>query len=228
MGHQIAIIFAMRHLFGVVTGRTKPARQPVQHLVTYEAPIEAYRFRVHHGHLCLPVLVWRSNPNCAIITWSKQHLQNERHTMKNRKTWILVADGARARIVENNGSGKGLEPALGYDFAVNHSPARDKGTDRPGRDHGGGASRHAVESKVNWHNFEKHRFAGDMADFLEKADHDRVFDALVVVAPPEIMGALRKKMNSNVKGKVTAELGKDLTHLNLQDLGEHLKDIIRL
>lgn len=148
--------------------------------------------------------------------------------MKNRKTWILVADGARARILENNGLGKGLEPALNYEFAANHAPTRDMVSDKPGRGRGGGSSSHAVESKVNWHSFEKHRFAGDMADFLEKADHDRVFDALVVVAPPEIMGALRKKMNTNVKGKITAELGKDLTHLNLQDLGEHLKDVIRL
>ena len=144
--------------------------------------------------------------------------------MKNRKTWILVADGAGARIVENNGPGKGLEPALNYEFAASHAPTRDIGSDKPGRGKGGG-SHHVMDPKVNWHNFEKHLFAGAMAEVLEKADNNHVFDALVIVAPPEIMGELRKKLNPNVKSKITAELGKDLTHLSLHDLGEHLTDL---
>ena len=147
--------------------------------------------------------------------------------MKVRKTWILIADGARARIVESSGHGKGLEPALNYEFAVNHSPARDKVTDKPGRDHGGGASHHAMESKVNWHNFEKHLFSAAMADVLEKANSKNVFDALVIVAPPKTLGELRSNLKPNVKSKITAELGKDLTHLNLKDLGEHLAEVIK-
>ncbi|MCK5444442.1 MAG: host attachment protein [Rhodospirillaceae bacterium] len=147
--------------------------------------------------------------------------------MKNRKTWILVADGARARIVENNGVGKGLEPALNYEFAASRAPSRVIGTDKPGRGKGGG-SHHVMDPKVDWHTFEKHLFAGAMADFLEKADNSRDFDALVLVAPPETLGQLRKRLNPNVKGKVTAELGKDFTHLNLHDLGKHLGNVIKL
>ncbi|MCK5168087.1 MAG: host attachment protein, partial [Rhodospirillaceae bacterium] len=61
-----------------------------------------------------------------------------------------------------------------------------------------------------------------------KADRTNVFDALVLVAPAKTLGELRKKLNPNVKGKVTAELDKDLTHLNLHDLGPHLTDVINL
>lgn len=144
--------------------------------------------------------------------------------MKNRKTWILVADGARARIVENNGPGKGLEPALNYEFAASHAPTRDIGADKPGRGKGGG-SHHVMDPKVNWHNFEKHLFADSMAKVLEKANNDHVFGALVLVAPAKVMGELRKKLSSGVKDKITAELGKDLTHLSLHELGQHLAGV---
>ena len=145
--------------------------------------------------------------------------------MKKCKTWILIADGARARIVENDGPGKGLGPALNYEFAASHAPTRDIGADKPGRGQGGG-SHHVMDPKVDWHTFEKHRFAGDMAEVLAKADSAHVFDALVLVAPAKTLGELRKKLNPNVKGKITAELGKDLTHLNLKDIGEHLTEVI--
>ena len=147
--------------------------------------------------------------------------------MKKCKTWILIADGARARIVENDGPGKGLEPALNYEFAASHVPTRDIGADKPGRGQGGG-SHHVMDPKVNWHNFKKDLFADAMAEVLAKADSTNVFDALVLVAPAKTLGELRKKLNPNVKGKVTAELDKDLTHLNLHDLGPHLTDVINL
>lgn len=148
--------------------------------------------------------------------------------MKVHKTWILIADGARARIVENNGPGKGLEPALDHDFVSIHPPTREIGSDKPGRNSGhGGGAHHVMDPKVNWHNFEKHLFSVAMADVLEKADSKNVFDALVIVAPPKTLGELRSNLKPSVKSKITAELGKDLTHLNLKDLGEHLTEVIK-
>ena len=53
--------------------------------------------------------------------------------MKGTVTWVVVADGARARIFTNNGPGKGLTAIPKGDFSVTHSPARDIAADRPGR-----------------------------------------------------------------------------------------------
>ncbi|MDH5187997.1 MAG: host attachment protein [Rhodospirillaceae bacterium] len=147
--------------------------------------------------------------------------------MKKRKTWILIADGARARIVENDGPGKGIAPALNYEFATSHAPTRDIGTDKPGRRQGGGAH-HAVDPKVNWHNFEKSLFAAAMAEVLEKANNENIFDALVLVAPAKTLGELRKKLSPKVKNKITGELGKDLTHIDMNDLGKHLSEVINI
>ena len=149
--------------------------------------------------------------------------------MKARKTWILIADGARARIVEHDGPGTGLKPALSFEYAASHAPTRDFGTDKPGRGMGrDGGSHHTKDSKVDWHTFEKHLFAIELAKELGKAQSKGAFDDLVLVAPPKTLGELRTALGPGVKKQVAAEVGKDLTHLSLHDLGDHLGDIIRL
>lgn len=148
--------------------------------------------------------------------------------MKPRKTWILVADGARARIFEQNGQGKGLEPALSFDFAASHAPSSDFGADKPGKGQGGGGTAgHAKPSKVDWHTFEKHLFAKDLAKALDGALGTALFDDLVLVAPPKALGELRLALGDGVKARVSGEVGKDLTHVPVHELGGHLTDVVR-
>lgn len=149
--------------------------------------------------------------------------------MKPRKTWILVADGARARIVENAGPGTGLVSATNFDYAAPHAPSRDFGADKPGRVTGGGVgSHHAFEPKVDWHSFEKHLFAKELAKALEGALQRSAFDDLVLVAPPKALGELRLALTAAVKDRVTGEVGKDFTHLTIHELGDHLTEAVRL
>lgn len=150
--------------------------------------------------------------------------------MKAKKTWILVADGARARILLNEGPGKGLAPALGYDFAVSHAPTHEIGAERPGRSHesSGDGSRHAMENRVDWHQFEKQKFARDVAKELNKAAYEGAFDRLVLVLPPKSLGEVRGALDKHARERVVGELAKDLTHLPTQDLEGHLEDTIAL
>ena len=149
--------------------------------------------------------------------------------MKPRKTWILVADGARARILENDGPGTGLAPALNFDFAASHAPTRDFGADKPGRGQGpGGTAQHAKPPKVDWHTYEKHVFATQLAKALEGAMHESAFDDLVLVAPPEALGELRLALAEGVKSRVSGEVGKDLTHVSIHELGNYLEGAVRL
>lgn len=149
--------------------------------------------------------------------------------MKPRKTWILVADGARARILENTGSGTGLKPAVGYDFAKSHAPTRDAVSDKPGSGQGSsGGSGHAKPSKTDWHTFEKHLFAKELADVLKASLGKAAFDDLVLVAPPDALGELRQALDGHVKDRVSAELTKDLTHLTVHELHDHLSGALRL
>jgi protein required for attachment to host cells len=147
--------------------------------------------------------------------------------MKPQKTWILIADGARARILERTGSNTALTAAMNNEFAASHAPSREYGTDKPGRSHESvGGSHHTVEPRVDWHTYEKTLFAQSMAEVLSKFSAAKAYDQLVLVAPPKTLGALRKALPATVLAKIKGELGKDLTHVSLHDLPAHLDEVV--
>jgi protein required for attachment to host cells len=147
--------------------------------------------------------------------------------MKKKVTWILVADGARARILKNEGPGKGLQPAVDEEFHHELPRTHEMGTERPGRVHeSANAARHAMENPVDWHRFEKEKFAKEMAKILDKAGAGGAFDRLVLVAPPKTLGDLRGALAAATRKKVTGELDKDLTQITLGELPEHLGPLL--
>jgi len=150
--------------------------------------------------------------------------------MKAKTTYILIADGARARILSTRGPGSGLSPILNHDFAASRAPTRDYGTDKPGRTHksGIGNSRHAMEPSTDWHVIEKQRFAKTIARIVDQAAERNEFDRLVLVAPPATLGDLRSSLGKRAVGLVSQELGKDLTHLTLPELTRYLEDVMPL
>ena len=147
---------------------------------------------------------------------------------KKIRTWILVADGARARILINQGVDKGLEAVGGEKHAATHAPTRDLGSERPGRTFDSvGGGRHAKEPRVDWHEFEKHQFAKKMAAVLDRAA-GKDFDRLILVAPPKTLGDLRGALSKQTSGLISGELNKDLTMFALHELPEHLGKLIAL
>lgn len=145
--------------------------------------------------------------------------------MKPTITWILIADGARARFMSNSGPGKGLEALPDLVFEGDHKPTID--ADRPGRTFDSvGEGRHAMAPVADPHELLKAQFVDQLAATLEQ--HADAFDRLVLVAPPHILGMLRKSMPDAVAAKVTGELGKDLTHTPNTELPKHLQEVIAL
>lgn len=143
--------------------------------------------------------------------------------MKARRTWIVVADGARARIALNRGPGSGVVPAMPYEFAAPHAPTRAFVSDRPGYHSERGTAGHRFEPKHDRHHFEKQVFARDLAEVIDDAAADRRFDRLVLVAPPAALGRLRAALTARARRYIVAEVRKDLTHLPLRLLPRYLE-----
>jgi len=143
-----------------------------------------------------------------------------------KRTLIVVADGARARFFSPLGRTGGLRPAKLADMV---SPAsrmrtRDLKSDRPGRGFSarGDTRRAAFEPPHDYHKLEKHRFALELAQALDRACERREFDQLVLVAPHRSLGELRKLLPARVKRRVKREVGKDLTNLTQARLWREL------
>lgn len=148
---------------------------------------------------------------------------------KRRKTWIVVADGARAQILANEGLGSGLAPVRALEWPPARMPTRALGTEKPGRTfESADATRHAMEPRVDWQEYEKQRFLKRLARLLARAAVARRFDDLVLVAPPRILGALRTCLDKATRACVSAEIPKDLTRLTVHELPRHLGEAVRL
>ena len=148
--------------------------------------------------------------------------------MKKTVTYILVADGARARLYANHGVGKGLQPVSGATHKANlHRHDREILTDKPGRTYNSvGQNRSAIEPHTEWHRFEKHKFAREMAKVLDAAADSKSFDRLILVAPPATLGDLRTEISDATRKMVTAEVPKDLTRHAEQELPQHLGAVL--
>jgi len=145
---------------------------------------------------------------------------------KKTKTWILVADGARARILLSEGWQSGLALVHSEENEASTEPTRDLGSDRPGRVHDSAdVGRHAMAPRVDWQRQEKAQFAARMAAYLNKGAKDGAFDRLVLVAPPQALGDLRAKLDKCARTRVSAELNKDLTNLAEHELPAYLEKI---
>ena len=147
---------------------------------------------------------------------------------KKRKTWIVVADGARARIFARQGRRKPLLLIEEADSPDARRPTRDQGTGKPGRGFSPTSGRHEFSDPVDWHEAAKTEFLRDLADRIVEYKRDGAFDEIILVASPRALGALRSRLGNQLGRHLKGEVNKDLTQLSIHELPAHLKKIARL
>src|SRR5690348_11015947 len=128
---------------------------------------------------------------------------------------VMVGDGARCLFFRNQGTV--LEPKLAVENVFEqHNPlTHELGTDRPtrGSDFGGGWATNVGSPRSNieqtdWHQLNEDRFTKDIAKKLYQLAHANRSQRLVIVAPPKVLGVLRKSLHKEVLARVEAEVPK--------------------
>jgi protein required for attachment to host cells len=124
---------------------------------------------------------------------------------------VLVGDGARAVFFRNTGTVTQPTFATERVLEQENPPTREQGTDRPGRRAGGDSEtvRGAIEP-TDWHQLAEDRFASDIADALYRQAHANRFQRLIIVAPPKVLGTLRKSLHKEVLARIEAEVPMEL------------------
>lgn len=146
--------------------------------------------------------------------------------MPNRTMWVVVADGARARVLQGDPRVGGLELVMPELVGRGREKGADLLADRPGRsiDSSHVGDRHAMEPSTDPKEVEKQRFAREIAAILESASNEGRFARLMLVAPPKMLGELRDLLPEKVKDKLVKEVDKDLTWVSVHELPAHLRD----
>ncbi len=147
--------------------------------------------------------------------------------MKPERTWILIADGRRAKVLESRGPNSEFVPIDDMSIEVELPANRDIQDDRPGRSfESSNPTRHSMVSRTDPHRELKRSLARHVADKLDVALKERRFEHLAIVAPPPTLGDLRQALSEPLHAMITAELAKDLTHVPHHNLPPHLEEIL--
>jgi protein required for attachment to host cells len=149
--------------------------------------------------------------------------------MKSERTWVVIADGAHAKVLEFTPEKPRLEAVNDILFDIDLPATHDLVSDRPGRvfeSHG--FASHAAAPRSDPHRELKRGLAHKIADALQTSLADRRYDKLILVAPPTTLGDLREALAKSVRACVTAELAKDLVKIPAGQLHDHLADVLPL
>jgi protein required for attachment to host cells len=147
---------------------------------------------------------------------------NRREIMKDqaRKTWIVVADGGHARILLNTHRDEGVEEL----------PLVSKTDPRLASHHGELAAgvHHTPVFKPDDEQRDEGRFMDLLAETLQTGAARKECDSIVLVAPANVMGHLRKALNAQTQKLVVAEVIRDYAHQDNQTIYKHVKDKLPL
>jgi len=136
--------------------------------------------------------------------------------------WIMVGDGEKALFLKNDGDDKFPNLTVVRELAHENLPTREQGTDTPGRRSDGPSGHKSAVEETDWHRLEKERFAKEIADRLYKAAHRGSYHDLIVVAPPMVLGELRKEFHKEVEQRIVFDLAKELTNHPVDEIEKAL------
>ncbi len=140
-----------------------------------------------------------------------------------QRTWLVVADRARARIF-SVASPKGplseLEDMVHPESRIQE---RDLTSDRAGRGTGGHGS---MGTPRTAHDQAAVEFAREVTARLEAGRTAGSFERLILVAPPDFLGLLRKSQSVNLGKLVDREVAKNLVQLKAAEIRTLLPEFL--
>lgn len=137
------------------------------------------------------------------------------------KTWALILNGARCRIVRGvSGGGDGASAELVLRSESRN--LRDIMSDKPGRSFtsAGSGRRSAMEYGSDPLAEDQREFIRQIIALLESHRRAGDFDKLAVFAEHDMLGHLRQMIPHALADLVTREVPKNLLHLSAQELAE--------
>lgn len=136
-------------------------------------------------------------------------------------TWVIVADGTRARFF-NRLANRQLE-----EFDVLLSPDNrlhegDLVSDRQGRIDSAGAGVHGMGNKNATKDHEQDLFAKRVASRVEEGRTSGQIAKLILVAAPKFLGRVRASLSGPCSDLVVHTIDKELTQLSPDKLADYL------
>jgi protein required for attachment to host cells len=135
------------------------------------------------------------------------------------KTWIMVADSARARLFEIGVKDGQLFEVGGYANPEAQIKPSELAHDRLPRTHESASTvRHAKEPHTDPHDKTAQKFARGLAEILEQGRTAHNYTRLLLVAPARFLGQLRHELGDQVSKLVAKSISKDYSRADAAEI----------
>ena len=143
------------------------------------------------------------------------------------RTWIVLADSSRARILEASSATSDLAEVATIEHPQSRAHERDLTTDAPGTRfataghgrHGGGPATSAKDEQAVL-------FARELAERLDRDLMDGRYHRLIVAAAPKFLGLLREELTTLTTSVMALEYPKNWVHDDARTIRERLPTFI--
>ena len=137
--------------------------------------------------------------------------------------WVLVADKSKAKLFKMKGRGGELKLDQEWEHPASRQREQDLTSDLPGRAFDSeGNGRHAMSQEVDPKDHEAELFAHELITEMEKGATSGRFSRFYLIASPQFLGLLRKKMGASLRDLVVDEVAKNLTAMDASEIREYL------
>jgi len=138
-------------------------------------------------------------------------------------TCVVVAESSRARVFEMINPRTPMKELKDMVHPQSRVHEQKLTSDRPGRTFDRyGQGHHSMEQQVGAREQEVQVFAAQLAEFLQAQCGKNAFDDIVIIAAPDFLGQLRKKLDPGTRKRVTREIDKNIVQHDEADIRKHL------
>jgi protein required for attachment to host cells len=141
-------------------------------------------------------------------------------------TWVLVANGERARCFERRAEDHALIELADFvhlQSHLTHPPGVGDVSGDAGKGHGRtGHAGTQFEPHTEAHAKERGNFAGELAQFLNLGVNAHECSSLVLIASPALLGELKPHLNVTAAKALHSTVASDLTHYSGPELKQRV------
>lgn len=131
---------------------------------------------------------------------------------------VLLADGRKLLFMRNHGDDEQIDLRVEAHREQENPPDRDQKSDAPGVGQPSFGRGRDTYQETDFHQLAEDRFAAEAAAMLRQKALANSFDSLIVVAPPKMLGELRRHYHKEVESRLLGELDKDLTGHDVREI----------
>ena len=134
-------------------------------------------------------------------------------------TLVLVTDGRKTLFFRNEGDQNQIDLRTeAHDEREDGSSKGDLATDAPGTTNQSAGYGRSTYEETDFKQLEEDRWAHSAADEVNRRALANDYEALVIVAPPQTLGEIRKKLHKEAARRVICEIDKEMTGRPIPDI----------